>query len=346
MTNSQQEIDACEGKISLNLVRVWGDDKSDDENQLFRFPQDVKIGPNNLVYIVDSGNNRIQVFDRQGHFKRTIGRRGQGPGDLLSPMSIAFDSRDNIIIADYDNHRIQTFDPQGNSLSTFKTPVGLPGFAAVTKGNDIAVYCQSKSFQTRSILSLYSRDGRFIKDIGKHNDGAKTPLEHESLYIAPDKSGHWIVAFFAVPYYQVCSPGGDAFLTVTYSVPFKTPVIQRTGSKDQFKIEGKRKDRVASGLAVDDAGRVFLATSTRPPNKNEIFYLVSDGAGGMRRWPKEVETETTDRFRLLVFNATGKIIAAKKLTVFCEKLYIHDKSLFIIDTYQAMNIYEFTVNLN
>lgn len=62
--NSLDEINACKGKVELSLVRIWNNEDSDDENQFFKFPMDVKIGKDGLVYIVDTDNHRIQVFDR------------------------------------------------------------------------------------------------------------------------------------------------------------------------------------------------------------------------------------------------------------------------------------------
>jgi hypothetical protein len=344
VTNSLKEIENCEGKIKLGLVRVWGGDDTEDENQFFRLPHDIKIGADKLVYIVDTGNNRIQVFDRSSNFKRTIGRKGQGPGDLLSPTSIALDRNNNINTTDNENFRVQTFSPQGNYLSSFKTMANMPSFVTEISNGNIAVYCYSRNFKTRSIISLYTHDGKFIKDIGKHNDRSKMLIDHESLVIAPDKTGGMIVAYCATPYFQKISFNGDVLLTVIYDVPFNAPVIKQTDSSGHFEIVGKRIIGICNGLATDNEGQVYMATTTRSKNKNEIIYLVSEGAGAMIRYPKKVETDKTDRFKLLVFNPAGKVIAAAKLNVFCDNIYIHDKSLFIIDSYMGMKIYEYNIH--
>lgn len=343
VTNSLKEIEKCEGKIKLELVRVWGGDDTEDENQFFRLPHDIKIGADKLVYIVDTGNNRIQVFDRSGNFKRTIGRKGQGPGDLLSPMSIALYSSNNVIATDYENFRIQTFSPQGNYLSSFKTMADMPDFVTVTPRGDIAVYSYSRSYKTQSILTLYTHEGRFIRDIGKYEDKTETIEGRESLIIAPDITGGMIVSYCATPYFQKYSFEGNVLLTVIYDVPFKAPVIKPTNSVGNFKILGKKENRVSFGINTDNVGRIYMLTAIRPLKKNEMVYLVSDGAGAMRRCPKEIETDKTDRFKLLVFNPAGKVTAAAKLNVFCDNIYIHDKSLFIIDTYMGMKIYEYNI---
>jgi hypothetical protein len=78
--NTLAEIESVKGKIQLNLVRTWGGDEVEDENQFFKDPWDIIIGKDSFIYISDFGNHRIQVFDEKGIYKRSIGRRGQGRG--------------------------------------------------------------------------------------------------------------------------------------------------------------------------------------------------------------------------------------------------------------------------
>ena len=40
------------------------------------------------VFVADSRNGRIQVFDLDGNFKRQFGKPGKGPGELSRPMNL------------------------------------------------------------------------------------------------------------------------------------------------------------------------------------------------------------------------------------------------------------------
>ena len=44
--------------------------------QTFNQPQALSISAEGILYVVDSGNNRIQLFDLRGKFLRTIGGFG------------------------------------------------------------------------------------------------------------------------------------------------------------------------------------------------------------------------------------------------------------------------------
>ncbi len=344
--NTLKHIDSCEGKIKLTLARTWGDDETADENQFFRYPGDIKIGKDGMVYIVDKGNNRVQVFDRAGNYQKTVGRKGKGPQDLLRPCAIAFDNDKNLVVAEIDNHRIQVFDPVGRYLHIFKTINATPSFMATTRKNEIAAYSYQKSFKSRTLITLYTPQGKIIREIGKIQDSAKSILNFEGIFFTLDKNDNFFISYYATPYYRKYSYDGKPVMIVTYEVPFESPGVYIENPQDEPIIKGKKKGRVCTGLSIDNQGRVFLVATTRQQKKSERFFLVSDGPGTIRRWPKNAATENTDWFRLLVFNPKGKVIAAKKLNVFCDRIYVHEHSLFIIDTYMGMKVYEYKISFD
>ena len=62
------------------------------------------------MFVADSLNNRVQVFDSSGHFITKWGSLGTGDGQFDSPYGIAVDSSTgNVFVADTFNNRIQVF---------------------------------------------------------------------------------------------------------------------------------------------------------------------------------------------------------------------------------------------
>lgn len=77
----------------------------------FDGPTDVAVDAAGNVYVVDSGNHRVQKFDSTGKFLAKWGTRGSAPGQFETPTSIALDSTGRFAyVADKGNHRIQKFD--------------------------------------------------------------------------------------------------------------------------------------------------------------------------------------------------------------------------------------------
>jgi len=83
-------------------------------------PADIAIDSQNIVYVADSGNNRVQKFDSSGNFLGMWGTAGSGDGQFNSPVGIAIDpSSGNVFVVDRANDRIQVFDSNGNFITKF-----------------------------------------------------------------------------------------------------------------------------------------------------------------------------------------------------------------------------------
>jgi DNA-binding beta-propeller fold protein YncE len=68
------------------------------------------VDPSNYVYVVDSGNNRVQKFDSSGKFITSWGSFGYGGGKFGFADSIAVDRLGkNVYVSDSDNRSIKIF---------------------------------------------------------------------------------------------------------------------------------------------------------------------------------------------------------------------------------------------
>lgn len=66
---------------------------------------------NGDIYVVDSGNNRIQRFNSDGAFMSEFGGMGGGNGQFNNPTGIAVDSQGYVYVSDTNNNRIEEFAP-------------------------------------------------------------------------------------------------------------------------------------------------------------------------------------------------------------------------------------------
>ncbi len=53
------------------------------------------------LYVGDSDNNRVSVFEHSGEFVQNIGRKGLFPGEFNVPYGLAFDANDDLFVASY-----------------------------------------------------------------------------------------------------------------------------------------------------------------------------------------------------------------------------------------------------
>ncbi|MFQ6029718.1 MAG: 6-bladed beta-propeller, partial [Dehalococcoidia bacterium] len=104
-------------------VDYWGGTQGSGDGQ-FSHPNAIAVNSAGLVvYVVDSENHRVQVFDTNGNFLNKFGSEGTGPGQFTSPVKIAIDQSDNVYVMDRSNRRIEVFDANGNYLRQ----IGGPG---------------------------------------------------------------------------------------------------------------------------------------------------------------------------------------------------------------------------
>ena len=92
----------------------WGKTGSGD-GELLR-PAGLVCDANGNLIVVDSGNNRLQVFTPDGKFVAKYGKAGSGDGEFNQPWGITLDTAGNIYVADWKNHRIQKLSPEGEFL--------------------------------------------------------------------------------------------------------------------------------------------------------------------------------------------------------------------------------------
>jgi uncharacterized protein (TIGR03663 family) len=78
-----------------------------------RSPKGVAVDKAGYLYVADSQNHRIQVFDATGNFVRQWGSQGAGQGQFQEPWGVAVSTDGMVYVADTWNHRIQVFDTEG-----------------------------------------------------------------------------------------------------------------------------------------------------------------------------------------------------------------------------------------
>ncbi len=87
-----------------------------DPAQVFYGLRGIAVGSQGWIYVLDGGNSRVQVFDRSGALRMSVGGRGQGPGELMVPRSMAV-AEDTLAITDVINNRWQSWDESGGLIS-------------------------------------------------------------------------------------------------------------------------------------------------------------------------------------------------------------------------------------
>jgi len=82
----------------------------------FNLASDAAVAPNGNLYVVDTGNFRVQEFRPDGGFVRTFGRIGRSYGQFARPREVAIDKSGNVYVSDAAFGNFQIFSGDGQFL--------------------------------------------------------------------------------------------------------------------------------------------------------------------------------------------------------------------------------------
>ena len=117
----------------------------------------------NQVYVCDSNNHRICVFDLNLNFVRSIGSPGKGRDEFDTPQDIKFDTAGNMYVAEFGNGRVQVLDTSGQFIKTIGEGK-LSGPSGLHVVVDKYVYVSDYS---GDCIVVYETSGQFMTSFGK-----------------------------------------------------------------------------------------------------------------------------------------------------------------------------------
>ncbi len=157
-------------------------------------PVGVALDVEGNVYVVDSGNSRIQKFDARGALVGSVGEAGGETGQFNQPSDIAVDAAGNVYVADTWNHRIQKFAPDLSFVAQWGKPTrdlinpgpdemwGPRGIAVDQDGNVLVT--DTGTHRVRK----FGPDGAPITVFGRRGKDAGEFEEPVGIAVGPDGS--------------------------------------------------------------------------------------------------------------------------------------------------------------
>ncbi len=229
------------------FVAAWGERGSAPGQ--FHDPTGIAVSATE-VFVSDARNARIQVFDRDGNFKRQFGAKGKGdiPGELGRPMNLTI-AGDELYVADYWNDRIQVFGLDGTPRRVIGRSgsgpgeLNAPGGVAVASNGDLFV----ADFYNQRVQHLCV-DGSFVRQWGH----TRKPGIRAGEFMYPTD-----VALAADGTLYVADGYADRVQAFASSGEF----LRKWGGPFALNIHGPFNGWFATvtGIALDAKGNVFVA---------------------------------------------------------------------------------------
>ncbi|RNC68720.1 MAG: 6-bladed beta-propeller [Desulfuromonadales bacterium] len=221
-------------------------------NDFLASPAGVAVGADGTLYVSDSINAKIYVFDRHGTFLREL---GDGKVSFKRPAGLAVDSRGDVFVVDVLAHSLYVFNVNGVPLGKFPRegsgePLNLPTNVAIDRNDNVYV-SDSMNFT----IKMYDRDGNYIRRFGEIGDSPGSFARPRGVAVDSDLHVYVIDATF--DNFQIFDQEGHLLLFV--GKPGKRP--------GEFFLP--------SGIYIDRNDRIFITDTFN--KRIQVFQYLKQG---------------------------------------------------------------------
>jgi sugar lactone lactonase YvrE len=243
-------------------LETWGTPGSAEGEFEFYAPEsgygtaygDVDFDADGNIYVLDTGNHRVQKFDPDRKFLLAWGSTGDGEGQFLAPPSIAVSPDGRVYVPDEKRHDVQIFDSEGTFLGAFGESgsgdgqFSLPAGVALDGRGDVWV-----ADYTSGRIQRFSADGEF-------RDAWGSPGSGDGQISSPDG-----VAVDAMGRVVVIEAGNGRVQALTADGRFLAKI---GGRGDPVQFSG------GNAIVADDAGTIYVSDDLSV----KAFRLVAEDA--------------------------------------------------------------------
>ena len=165
-------------------IRKIGE-KGESDGQ-FVYPQCVAVDSMEQLFVTDS-NYRIQVFDSNGKWLKTVGTKGKGKLQFKDPVGIAIGTNRRVFVCERENNRIQVLN---SDLSHYKF-IGRRGrgYGEFNQPNDIAIDSIGLLYVVDSWnhrIQVLTQEGSFVRVIGTKGKDSGQLRSPSHICVDPD----------------------------------------------------------------------------------------------------------------------------------------------------------------
>lgn len=262
--NDDDTIHMFVANVHGAFIRKFG--KSGRGDGQFISPEGICVS-NGEIYVADTGNNRIQVFDLHGNFSRKFGAQSDYPSGICVSNGEIYVSNAGLI-SGHGNHCIQVFDLDGNLIRMFGRQGQEDGQFYTPKG----IYVSNDEIYVADTgnkrVQVFNLEGNFIRKIETGHIRGGIHVSNGQVYVVNIR--HFIEVFdlqgkFIRKIGKWGSKDGDLNLPTYITVSNDEIYVSDTGNRrvQVFNLQGKfiRKfgNGVTQGICVSN-GEVYVVS--------------------------------------------------------------------------------------
>lgn len=139
------------------------------------------------LYVIDTLDNEVCVFNNDGTLARRFGSQGIEPGQFNYPTHVFVDHKGRVFVTDSMNFRVQVFSRDGHYLFDLGAQGDASGYLAVPKGVGVDpyghIYIVDSYF---SNVQVFDEKGTFLLSVGGPGEGIGQFQVPSGLFVGRD----------------------------------------------------------------------------------------------------------------------------------------------------------------
>jgi len=254
---------------------------------MFSQIRDIAVDEAENIYVLDMKERQIKVFDEKGRYLRTIGKKGQGPGELGIPAFMSITNQNEVVVEDPGNRRLTYYALNGDFLSSTSTAKMTIAQTKIDSLGNILGVVQNIEKKVWEIRKFDPDFNRSLCSFGTD------PLPRDYRTYNPFKSSmRWevypddcVICGFPAEYeLQVFDPEGKLIRKITKEYdPVKiTPEEIEEAEKRAppgRKLEIPKYHESFVRVSLTDRGRIIVQTRKKTDDRKQDYYDVFDRDG-------------------------------------------------------------------
>jgi len=261
-------------------------------------PRKILVDKQGNIYVSDAADLSIKVFNKNGTYLFSIGKKGSGPGEFQVIGSMKFLPDNNLVVLDWQLRRVSFFTIRGKFLQSFQMKNNLSGIFLTT---DSTITCRENIYSENKKLYIKSFDfdgnekllwGEFkppefkMLKSGNTMFGINVPYLPCSIFTGDEKNG-WLYHCLNSNYLiEVFDKKGKLFRKIEKSYK---PVPVTSADKEEYikafkdnpnkvfvkmarEVKLPRVKTITEYMIVDEKGNLWVETMEMKKKEGKEFY--------------------------------------------------------------------------